>query len=89
MALHLYKVLSTSFEDAVTREALQTLLDLYMPPSVRGKEPAKPIDELKDGDDTEVEPNGGSTMLNLPLVKLVPGEIATCAHIQRHREEAC
>lgn len=90
VALRLYKVLSTNFEDAATREALQTLSDLYTPPSTRGKEPAKPIDELEDEDDTEdVESDGGSATLNLLPVELVPGEIAARArkHLRRDMEK--
>jgi hypothetical protein len=89
VALRLYKVLSTNFEDAATREALQYLSDLYAPPSssIKGKEPLK-LDE--DEDDIENGAAAGqSPVLNQPPVELVPGEIAARArkHLRRDMEK--
>jgi hypothetical protein len=89
VALRLYKVLSTNFEDAATREALQYLSDLYAPPpsSIKGKEPAR-LDE--DEDDIENDATGGRNLiLHQPPVELVPGEIAARArkHLRRDMEK--
>ncbi|XP_006457735.1 hypothetical protein AGABI2DRAFT_198704 [Agaricus bisporus var. bisporus H97] len=92
VALRLYKVLSTNFEDAATREALQFLSDLYAPPpsSIKGKELLKPRDEFEDEDDIETDvADGRNSTLNQPPVEQVPGEIAGRArkHLRRDMEK--
>ncbi|KXN84526.1 Conserved oligomeric Golgi complex subunit 6 [Leucoagaricus sp. SymC.cos] len=89
VALRLYKVLSTNFEDAATKEALQTLSDLYAP-STKGKEPLKPIDDFED-EDEDIEDVAQDSTRNLAQssVELVPGEIAARArkHLRRDMEK--
>ncbi|KAJ3566894.1 hypothetical protein NP233_g6714 [Leucocoprinus birnbaumii] len=88
VALRLYKVLSTNFEDAATREALQTLSDLYAP-STKGKEPIKPIDESDEDDDIDAIAHDGAKPQTQPAIELVPGEIAARArkHLRRDMEK--
>lgn len=90
VALRLYKVLSTNFEDTATREALQTLSDLYAPLSTKGKEPVKLVDEFEDEDDIKDDiPDNSNLMVNQTSVELIPGEIATRArkHLRRDMEK--
>ncbi|KAF9450271.1 COG6-domain-containing protein [Macrolepiota fuliginosa MF-IS2] len=89
VALRLYKVLSTNFEDTATREALQTLSDLYSPPLAKGKEPVKPVDELSDDEDTEDIASDAGASLGQTSIELVPGEIAARArkHLRRDMEK--
>jgi hypothetical protein len=101
VALRLYKVLSTNFEDAATREALQTLSDLYAPStSTKGKEPVKSIDDDVTDDDDDVEhddedigpslAHDGNTNLSWggpsTVVEVVPGEIAARARKNLRRD---
>jgi hypothetical protein len=53
ISLRLYKVLGTNFSDEATKEALQTLSDLYVPSipktgSLKGKEVQRDVEELED-----------------------------------------
>ncbi len=93
VALRLYKVLSTNFDDAATREALQTLSDLYAPSLIKEMEPVKPVDDLKDDEDEDetegVALGGGIPAPPVALVEMVPGEIAARArkHLRRDMEK--
>lgn len=102
VALRLYKVLSTNFDDSATREALQTLSDLYAPSSTKEAEHFEPIDELKDegeesdddsDDDVDIEDVTLRGEIPAPtsasVVEMVPGEIAARArrHLRRDMEK--
>ena len=86
VALRLYKVLSTNFESAATRGALQTLSDLYAP-QIKGKEPRK-CDEEEDDDD-ECLMQDGSRVPGQLSAELVSGDIAARArkHLRRDMEK--
>lgn len=101
VALRLYKVLSTNFEDAATREALQTLSDLYAPltsTSAKGKEPVKPIadefaddvdDDEDEDEDVDVASHDGTMKIlsgGQPTGEVVPGEIAARARKHLRRD---
>lgn len=101
VALRLYKVLSTNFDDAATREALQTLSDLYAPSSTKEAEHFQPVEELKDeeeesdndSDDLDIEDVALRGDIPAPttasVVEMVPGEIAARArrHLRRDMEK--
>lgn len=101
VALRLYKVLSTNFDDAATREALQTLSDLYAPSSTKEAEHFQPVEELKDeeeesdneSDDLDIEDvalrGDIPAPTTAPVVEMVPGEIAARArrHLRRDMEK--
>lgn len=60
ISLRLYKVLGANFDDEATREALNTLAELYAPPSTaltKGKDVTRDVDAEKDADE-EYEQNG-------------------------------
>ncbi|KAL1944792.1 hypothetical protein VTO73DRAFT_3222 [Trametes versicolor] len=63
ISLRLYKVLGANFDDEATREALNTLAELYAPPSAphtgvgKGKDVTRDLDADKDADE-EYELNG-------------------------------
>jgi hypothetical protein len=90
VTLRLYKVLSTNFEDAATKEALQTLSDLYAQ-STKGKEPIKLADEFEDDDIEDISQDSAGVTANLSqlAVEAVPGEIAARArkHLRRDMEK--
>ena len=77
--LRTYKILSTNFDSAATRGALQTLSDLYVPP-IKGKEPIKRDQDLYDDDDIECLVQDGSRIQGQP--ELISGDIA--AHTRKH-----
>jgi len=79
--LRTYKILSTNFDSAATRGALQTLSDLYAPP-IKGKEPIKRDEDLYDDDDIECLVQDGSSIQGQPSVELISGDIA--AHARKH-----
>ena len=89
VALRLYKILSTNFESAATRGALQTLSDLYAP-QIKGKEPRKrdEDDDEDDGDD-ECLMQDGSRVPGQLSAELVSGDIAARArkHLRRDMEK--
>lgn len=91
IALRLYKVLGASFDDAATREALQTLSELYAPtsvshPSLKGK------DVNRDGDDThlddfeDVEVQTRATLNGAHVAEPIPGDIAARARRNLRRD---
>jgi len=75
VSARLYKVLSTNFDDEETRQALQTLSDLYATP--KGKE-VRILAE--DGDDDFVQTNVDT------LVEDIPGESAARARKNLRRD---
>jgi len=79
--LRTYKILSTNFDSAATRGALQTLSDLYVPP-IKGKEPIKRDQDLYDDDDIECLVQDGSRIQGQPSIELISGDIA--AHTRKH-----
>jgi hypothetical protein len=51
VALRLYKILGTGFDDVTTREALQTLSELYAQSNSSEEKPPDPSQEDAHGDD--------------------------------------
>ena len=86
--LRTYKILSTNFDSAATRGALQTLSDLHAPP-IKGKEPIKRDDDLYDDDDIECLTQDGSRIQGQPSIELISGDIAAQArkHLRRDMEK--
>ena len=86
--LRTYKILSTNFESVATRGALQTLSDLYAPPT-NGKEPVQRDEELCDDDDIESLLQDGSRAQGQPSIELISGDIAAQArkHLRRDMEK--
>lgn len=91
IALRLYKVLGANFDDAATREALQTLSELYAPTSVLHP-PSKVKDVTRDGDDThldDIEDTEGQsrTAVNgVHVAEPLPGDIAARARRNLRRD---
>ncbi|KAI0345229.1 oligomeric complex COG6 [Trametopsis cervina] len=101
LSLRLYKVLAANFDDDATKDALQTLAELYAPPEqpgpkVKGKgverEPATRHAELEDEDEevSAEETAGGSQEQVKTIPPLfsepVPGEIAAKARRSLRRD---
>ena len=101
MSLRLYKVLSTNFDDEETREALNTLSDLYatpLPPppttSIKGKSSEfQPAVVVGDDRDEEQALHDAMDMVPTPmtpvpavLVEVVPGESAARARKNLRRD---
>ncbi len=99
ISLRLYKVLSANFDDDATREALDTLAELYVPStpaggsgqSVNGKGKEVRLDGDRDGDvEDEVEglagvkPNG--LVAAAAVEEGVPGDIAARARKNLRRD---
>ncbi|KAF9555817.1 COG6-domain-containing protein [Agrocybe pediades] len=80
VSARLYKVLSTNFDDEETRQALQTLSDLYATP--KGKE-VRVIPE--DADDEFVQNNNADSTA-VVLVEDIPGESASRARKNLRRD---
>jgi hypothetical protein len=51
----LYKILGTSFDDIATREALQTLSELYAQSNSSEEKPPDPSQEDARGDDSGIK----------------------------------
>ncbi|PPQ75479.1 hypothetical protein CVT24_013413 [Panaeolus cyanescens] len=84
VAMRLYKVLSTNYEDEDTRQALRTLSDLYAAPLGKGKEPTSATGteedlEEADGLDASVNPSSSKGTYDLALAEAFPGEFAAKA----------
>ena len=84
VSLRLYKVLSTRFDDESTREALQTLSELYTTPS-KGKEIAREEEPEADREDEVPRPTQAK---DASLKELIPGESAARArkHLRKDME---
>ncbi|KAL1761228.1 oligomeric Golgi complex subunit 6 [Schizophyllum commune] len=84
VSLPLYKVLSTRFDDESTREALQTLSELYTIPS-KGKEIAREEEPEADREDEVPRPTQAK---DASLKELIPGESAARArkHLRKDME---
>jgi conserved oligomeric Golgi complex subunit 6 len=85
-----YKVLGTNFNDGATREALRTLSELYVSTSSSGKEhdlksEVEDLDEdaAEDGEAIYGKP---SLKQNVNLSEAIPGEFASRARKQLHRD---
>ncbi|TFY57091.1 hypothetical protein EVJ58_g7236 [Rhodofomes roseus] len=94
IALRLYKALGANFDDAATREALQTLSELYAP-SPFAYPPAKSRDVSRDGDDAQLDgledgdaPNGLSRPATngVRIAEPIPGDIAARARRNLRRD---
>ncbi|KAJ7456593.1 oligomeric Golgi complex subunit 6 [Mycena latifolia] len=85
VSLRLYKVLGTNFDDEATREALQTLSELYASSAatVKGKEPLRNVedDELEE---ELIKPSGVAA--DGLLTEAVPGESAARARKNLRRD---
>lgn len=85
VAMRLYKVLSTNFEDEDTRQALHTLSDLYAAPLAKGKEPAsangveEDIDDADGSDGLSTNAIHVKSAYDLVLAEAYPGEFAAKA----------
>ncbi|KAJ7139696.1 oligomeric Golgi complex subunit 6 [Mycena epipterygia] len=81
VSLRLYKVLGTNFDDEATREALQTLSELYATPgsAVKGKEAARNIedDEL---DEEWAKPTGSAARARKNLRRDMERKLAEGSH---------
>jgi hypothetical protein len=55
VVLRLYKILGTSFDDIATREALQTLSELYAQSNSSEEKPPDPSQEDARGDDSGIK----------------------------------
>ncbi|KAH9901432.1 oligomeric complex COG6 [Cubamyces lactineus] len=87
ISLRLYKVLGANFDDDATREALDTLAELYAPPSpsgVRGKEVKRDGDAEEDGDEEYERPTG--LVAPAGLEEGVAGDIAAKARKNLRRD---
>lgn len=96
LSIRLYKVLAANFDDDATKEALDTLAELYAPTpnpasvKSKGKEVRREkLEDAQDDDSHEEEAaafekavNGGS----VPLYETVPGEIAANARKNLRRD---
>ena len=71
-ALRLYKILSTSFDDIATREALRTLSELYAQNESSEEKPPDPSQEDAHGDDSGIKKRP-------PFFNIVSGELAARA----------
>ncbi|KII95365.1 hypothetical protein PLICRDRAFT_34211 [Plicaturopsis crispa FD-325 SS-3] len=90
VALRLYKVLGTSFNDDATKEALRTLSDLYATPStlsgsLKGKEVDRDAEELDD-DDIEDDVAPARPALGSAVPENVPGDSAAKARLNLRRD---
>ncbi|KAJ7462784.1 oligomeric complex COG6 [Mycena galericulata] len=84
VSLRLYKVLGTNFDDEATREALQTLSELYASGStLKGKEPLRSTDE-DEAEDERVKPSG--LVADEHLTETIPGESAARARKNLRRD---
>jgi hypothetical protein len=85
VSLRLYKVLGTNFDDEATREALQTLSELYATSAstAKGKEPLRNLedDELEE---EWIKPTG--VVADELLTEAVPGESAAQARKNLRRD---
>lgn len=84
VSLRLYKVLGTNFDDDATREALQTLSDLYATPGPsKGKETHRATSDVDEGNDEEWIK---ATATHEVLPESVPGESAARARKNLRRD---
>ena len=97
LTIRLYKVLAANFDDDSTKEALDTLSELYAPaPSTtnfvksKGKEVKREKVEIEDEDDADEEGDATSAKMTNPdadtLHETVPGEIAANARKNLRRD---
>ena len=87
ISVRLYKVLGTNFDDHATREALQTLSDLYVTPPSASKEPVPA--GLEAGSPKDLCPDVPPTSapgLGPVLEESVPGESAARARRNLRRD---
>ncbi|KAJ7655211.1 oligomeric Golgi complex subunit 6 [Mycena polygramma] len=85
VSLRLYKVLGTNFDDEATREALQTLSELYATSTstVKGKE------VLRNGEEDDVDEESAKLSGGVPeefLTEAIPGESAARARKNLRRD---
>ena len=93
VALRLYKILGTNFDDEGTRQALKTVSELYGPSSTTHPTPRKPIKPSTDSDSDEGEEQDTNTTQN-PFADTflgsanIPGDTAARArkHLRRDVE---
>ncbi|KAJ7919033.1 oligomeric complex COG6-domain-containing protein [Mycena leptocephala] len=85
VSLRLYKVLGTNFDDDPTREALQTLSELYATSAstVKGKETLQNVEE-DELEEELVKPGGG--VAEELLTEAIPGESAARARKNLRRD---
>ncbi|KAJ6519432.1 oligomeric Golgi complex subunit 6 [Mycena sanguinolenta] len=85
ISLRLYKVLGTNFDDGATREALQTLSELYATSSStsKGKETLRNVDE-DEAEEDWVKPTSG--LAEELLTETIPGESAGRARKNLRRD---
>ncbi|KAJ7293752.1 oligomeric Golgi complex subunit 6 [Mycena rebaudengoi] len=84
VSLRLYKVLGTNFDDEATREALQTLSELYATSTI-----AKGKEALRNVDDDELEEEWMKSSSVIPdelLTEAIPGESAARARKNLRRD---
>ena len=97
ISLRLYKVLSANFDDDATREALDTLAELYAPSTTKGtKGKEVKTDAEADGDaEEELDVTGGSVLKPMGMVaaaspptfdESVAGDIAARARKSLRRD---
>lgn len=88
VALRLYKVLGTNFDDEPTREALRTLSELYSAPAAaKGKAVQRDAEEWDDdeGDDDALE-KGLAVADDALTLESIPGEAAARARKSLRRD---
>ncbi|KAF8322621.1 oligomeric complex COG6 [Clavulina sp. PMI_390] len=79
LSLRLYKSLSSSFQDATSQEALDTLSSLYGPPKTAPRLPAPPTDDEDSSSDDEADALAGESGLfnqSVPLGDITVAERA-------------
>ena len=93
VALRLYKILGTNFDDEGTRQALKTVSELYGPSSAARSVSRKPIKPTPDSDSDEEEERDTNAMQNTFADTFlgsanVPGDTAARArkHLRRDVE---
>ena len=96
ISLRLYKVLSANFDDDATREALDTLAELYAPSTKGTKSKEVKADAEADGDaEEELDVTGGSVLKPMgvvaaasppPFDESVAGDIAARARKSLRRD---
>ena len=87
VALRLYKILGTNFDDEGTRQALKTVSELYGPSSATHPVSRKPVKPSPDSDSDEDEERGADATQNTFADTFlgsanVPGD--TAARARRH-----
>ena len=79
VALRLYKILGTSFDDIATREALQTLSDLYVQNNSPEEKPPDPTQEGANSDESGIKKRPA-------FFNIVSGELAARARKNLRRD---